>query len=104
VSGLPETLRFSCLFDLPGNELVNPGFPKPEGTNVLELQNKTGKYLNRTLISLLQKQYFERQHFGWVDYYFPKPGADRIAKIWAYIKRVDIQGTAAGVGAGIYLD
>ncbi len=28
----------------------------------------------------------------------------QIAKKWAFIKRVDIQGTQGGVGAGIYLD
>jgi signal transduction histidine kinase len=46
----------------------------------------------------------EKQDSGWVDYYFPKPGTSQIAKKWAFIKRVDAQGTQGGVGAGIYLD
>ena len=87
------------IFDMKGNELVNGGFPKLENTNVLELQDKTGKFLNKTFIALLEKQ-----DSGWVDYYFPKPGTSQSAKKWAFIKRVDFQGTQGGVGAGIYLD
>ena len=87
------------IFDMHGNELVNGGFPKLENTNVLELQDKTGKFLNKEFIALLQKQ-----NSGWVDYYFPKPGTEQIAKKWAFIKRADANGIKCGVGAGIYLD
>jgi hypothetical protein len=41
---------------------------------------------------------------GIEGHYFPKPGTDRIAKKWAYIKRADLRGTPVGVGIGLYLE
>jgi cytochrome c len=87
------------VFDMKGKELVNPAFPNLENTDVLELKDKNGKFLNKEFIALLGKQ-----DAGWVDYYFPKPGTDRIAKKWAYIKRADLRGTPVGVGIGLYLE
>jgi methyl-accepting chemotaxis protein len=63
------------------------------------LKDKNGKFINKEFIALLSKQ-----DAGWVDYYFPKPGTNQIAKKWAYIKRADLQGTPVGVGIGLYLE
>jgi cytochrome c len=87
------------IIDMKGTELFNAAFPKFEGQNVLDLKDKSGKFMNRSFIELLEKQ-----DAGWVDYMWPKPGTNQIAKKWTYIKRINVQGTPAGLGAGIYLD
>jgi len=86
------------IVDMEGTELFNAAFPQFEGKNVLDLKDKNGKAMNKAFIELLRKQ-----DAGWVDYMWPKPGTDHAAKKWTYIRRVDIAGTPAGLGAGIYL-
>ncbi|MBV9288726.1 MAG: cache domain-containing protein [Hyphomicrobiales bacterium] len=85
--------------DMKGTELFNAAFPQFEGKNLIDLKDKNGKAINRAFIELLEKQ-----DAGWVDYIWPKPGADGVAKKWTYIRRVNVDGASAGVGAGIYLN
>jgi len=87
------------IMDMKANQLFNAAFPKLEGTNTWDLQDKNGKYINRAFIQMLAKQ-----DAGWVDYMWPKPSTGQVAHKWTYMKRVDIQGTPAGLGAGFYPD
>ena len=85
--------------DLKGNVILNPASPRFEGTNVLDLKDKNGKYLQKALIEVA-----ETQGAGWVDYMWPKPGTDTPVKKWSYLKRIDLDGTPALLGVGIYLE
>ena len=78
--------------------VFNGSFPKLEGTNVLNLKDKNGKFLVKAQIEMVEKQ-----GAGWVDYMWPKPGTDNPVKKLSYVQRVDLEGTPAYVGVGIYL-
>src|SRR5215470_18834961 len=56
-------------YDLKGNVLLNPAFPKREGTNVVGEKDAKGKLFHNEIIKTA-----ETRGSGWVDYMFPKPG------------------------------
>lgn len=57
------------VYDLKGNVLLNPAFPKREGTNVSGEKDARGKLFHNEIIKTA-----ETKGSGWVDYMFPKPG------------------------------
>ncbi len=85
--------------DMKGNELFNAANPQIEGKNLIDLKDKNGKAFHRAFIEVVEKQ-----GAGWVDYMWPKPGTDVPAKKWSYVKGVDVEGTPAFLGIGMYLD
>jgi signal transduction histidine kinase len=88
------------VMDMKGNELFNAAFPDAEGKNYMEQKDKNGKLILRAFFDVLDKQ-----DAGWVDYMWQKPGPNQvIAKKWAYIKKVNIDGTPGLLGIGIYVD
>jgi methyl-accepting chemotaxis protein len=90
-----ETYLFS--YDLKGNVLLNPAFPKREGTNVVGQTDATGKKFHDAMIETA-----ERKGAGWVDYMFPRPGQSTPSHKWTYVKRVSVDGVPGLIGAGFY--
>ena len=92
-----ETYLFA--YDAKGNVLLNPAFPKREGTNVSGQTDVNGKKLHDLMLETARTK-----GAGWVDYMFPKPGQTAPSHKWTYVKRVTIDGAPALIGAGFYPD
>jgi cytochrome c len=92
-----ETYLFS--YDLKGNVLLNPAFPKREGTNVVGQTDANGKKFHDAIIETARSK-----GFGWVDYMFPRPGQTTPSHKWTYVRRVSIDGVPGLIGAGFYGD
>jgi signal transduction histidine kinase len=84
-------------YDLKGNVLLNPAFPKREGTNVTGQQDAKGKLFHNEIIKTA-----ETKGSGWVDYMFPKPGQTEPTQKWAYVKKVTVDGVPALIASGFY--
>lgn len=85
------------LMDLDGKMLAHPMSPALVGQNMLEKTDKAekGKFLFKEFV-----QVAKTKGEGWVDYMWPKPGAQTPSKKISYIYRVP--GKDLLVGAGIY--
>jgi len=83
--------------DLKENTLFNAAFPEHEGKNQAGNKDANGKLYDVELVRVVQ-----RKGSGWVDYMFPKPGQTAPARKWSYVKKVNIDGTPALIGAGFY--
>ena len=92
-----ETYLFS--YDAKGNVLLNPAFPKREGTNVSGQTDANGKKLHDLMLETARTK-----GSGWVDYVFPRPGQSKPSHKWTYVKRVMIDGAPGLLGAGFYAD
>ncbi len=90
-----ETYLFA--YDGKGNVLLNPGFPKREGTNVSGQTDANGKKFHDVMLETARTT-----GAGWVDYMFPRPGQTAPSHKWTYVKRVTIDGAPALLGAGFY--
>jgi cytochrome c len=86
-------------YDLKGNVLLNPAFPKREGTNVAGGKDANGKLFHDEIIKTA-----ESKGSGWVDYVFPKPGGTAPSRKWTYVQRVQIDGLPGLIAAGFYPD
>ena len=84
-------------YDMKGNVLLNPAFPKREGTNIAGGKDENGKPFQEEILKTA-----ETKGSGWVSYVFPKPGQTRPSQKWTYVKRVTIDGAPALIGAGFY--
>jgi cytochrome c len=83
-------------YDMKANVLLNPAFPKREGTNVAGGKDAKGKLFHDELIKAAERG------SGWVDYVFPKPGQTEPSQKWTYVKRVSLDGVPGLLGAGFY--
>ncbi len=90
-----ETYLFS--YDGKGNVLLNPAFPKREGTNVSGQTDAKGKKFHDLMLETARTK-----GSGWVDYMFPRPGQTTPSHKWTYVKRVTIDGAPGLIGAGYY--
>ncbi len=79
------------------NVLLNPAFPKREGTNPRGEKDANGKAFHDEFLRVVQSK-----GSGWVDYMFPKPGRTEPSRKWSYVKGVNIEGTPGIIGAGFY--
>src|SRR6185437_11758127 len=79
------------------NVLLNPAFPKREGTNVHGQTDANGKPMHDEFLKVVREK-----GSGWVDYAFPKPGESTPSRKWTYVKGLDIDGTPGLIGAGFY--
>jgi signal transduction histidine kinase len=85
------------VYDLNANVLLNPAFPKREGTNVNGQKDAKGKLFHNEIIKTA-----ETNGSGWVDYMFPKPGQTEPSQKWTYVKKVTIDGVQGLVASGFY--
>ena len=90
-----DTYLFS--YDMNANVLLNPAFPKREGTNVHGQKDAKGKLFHDEIIKTA-----ETMGSGWVNYMFPKPGQTEPSQKWTYVKRVTIDGVPGLIGSGFY--
>jgi signal transduction histidine kinase len=79
------------------NVLLNPAFPKREGTNVHGDKDANGKLFHDEFMKVIHTR-----GAGWVDYMFPKPGQTQLSQKWSYVKAVKMDGTTGLIGAGFY--
>lgn len=86
-------------YDLNGNVLLNPAFPKREGTNVSGQKDAKGKPMHDEMIKVARTR-----GTGWVDYLFPRPGQTQPSKKWTYVKKVTVDGMPGLIGSGFYPD
>ena len=86
-----DTYLFS--YDMNANVLLNPAFPKREGTNVHGQKDAKGKLFHDEMIKTA-----ETKGSGWVDYMFPRPGQTEPSQKWTYVKRVTIDGKGIWMG------
>jgi signal transduction histidine kinase len=84
-------------YDQDLNVLLNPAFPKREGSNVHGQTDANGKPMHDEFLKVVRAQ-----GSGWVDYVFPKPGETRPSRKWTYVKGVSFDGTPGLIGAGFY--
>jgi signal transduction histidine kinase len=84
-------------YDDKGNVLLNPAFPKREGTNVVGEKDVKGKPFQDDILKVAATQ-----GSGWVNLMFPKPGQSEPSEKWTYIKRVTLDGTPGLIGSGFY--
>src|SRR5215468_11498375 len=84
-------------YDQKLNVLLNPAFPKREGTNVHGQTDANGKPMHDEFLRVVRAK-----GSGWVDYVFPKPGETKPSRKWTYVKGVKIDGTPGLIGAGFY--
>ena len=87
------------LMDMDGKMLAHPMKPALIGKNLMGSTDKAEKGKEK----LLFKEFVEvakTKGDGWVEYMWPKPGADKPSKKISYIYRVP--GKALFAGAGIY--
>jgi len=90
-----NTYLFAYDSDL--NVLLNPAFPKREGTNVHGQTDANGKPMHDEFMKVVRTN-----GSGWVDYVFPKPGESKPSRKWTYVKRVVLDGKPGLIGAGFY--
>jgi len=79
------------------NVLLNPAFPKREGTNVHGQTDANGKPMHDEFLKVVRTK-----GSGWVDYIFPKPGESKPSRKWTYVKGVNIDGKPGLICAGFY--
>jgi len=79
------------------NVLLNPAFPKREGTNVHGQTDANGKPMHDEFMKVVREK-----GSGWVDYVFPKPGETQPSEKWTYVKGVLFNGKPGLIGAGFY--
>lgn len=79
--------------------LVDPPFPKLEGTNVYHYKDRYGKYIFREFMKVAREK-----GSGWVDYMWPRPGETKQSKKSSFVKKTVINNKFYLVGTGIYLD
>jgi signal transduction histidine kinase len=83
--------------NLDGIELVNPGQPSLEGKNLIREKDVRGKLIVRDYIDAAMKK-----GSAWVDYYWYRPGDNKIAKKNTYVKKVQHGKEIYVLGSGLY--
>ena len=82
------------------NVLLNPAFPKREGTNPHGEKDANGKMMHDEFLKTVQTS-----GAGWVDYMFPKPGQTQLSHKWSYVKGFRAPGGLTGlIGAGFFVN
>lgn len=81
------------------NVLLNPAFPKREGTNPHGEKDANGKMFHDEFLKVVQAK-----GAGWVDYFFPKPGQTQLSHKWSYVKGFKASDVSGLIGAGFFQD
>ena len=79
------------------NVLLNPAFPRREGTNPQGEKDAHGKMFHDELLKTAQTK-----GAGWVDYWFPKPGETQPSHKWSYVKGFNADVMTGLIGAGFF--
>ncbi|MDP4006762.1 cache domain-containing protein [Methylobacterium sp. NEAU K] len=87
------------VMDMQGIVLFNAGHPNREGWDMLNERDADGKRFHRDFVDVVSKF-----GSGWVDYMFPRPDQAIPTVKWSYVCATRVDGVAALVGAGVYVD
>ena len=82
-----------------GLEVVNPGQPSMEGTNIIDLKDVNGKDISRQLITKAMEN-----GSGWVEYYWYKPGDNTPMRKLTFVRKVQNGDETFVVGSGFYTE
>lgn len=83
--------------DLKGVMRLHPAIPQMEGMDLLNVKDAQGKRLFVDFIKIAKDK-----GAGWVDYWWPKPGATEPSRKLSYVKLCKVKGTDMVVGCGVY--
>lgn len=86
-------------YDMDLNVLLNPAFPKREGTNAHGEKDANGVFFHDEFVKVVRSR-----GAGWVSYMFPKPGQTQTSRKWSYVKAINVNGMPGLIGAGFYPD
>jgi len=89
---------YVVVFSMQGIDLVNPGFPDLEGTNVMDLKDINGKLIVKEMFRLVNQK-----GAGWVEYMWPRPGQSIPTLKSTYVTKAKHNGKEYLVSCGIYL-
>jgi len=80
-----------------GIEVLNPFSPQIVGKNIIDLQDVNGKYFVKEELEILKNQ-----DSCWMDYMWPKPGAEEASPKITFVKKVEVERETLVIGAGYY--
>jgi len=93
--------RYVFVDTLDGVEVLNPAFPKLEGTNLMNIKDSWGKMLVKNYIREVSA--YGKKSEGWTHYLWPKPGSKKESWKTTYLKLVKApSGEKYVVGSGAY--
>jgi len=89
--------------DMSGTEVVNPAFPQIEGKNIIDLQDKWGKYIVRDYLREVCT-YGKNKKSGWFHYIWPNPMNGELSWKTTYVMKAisPVTKTEYVVGSGLY--
>lgn len=90
--------NFLYAVDFEGNTIIDPSFPKLSGRNIMHFKDFTGKLIIKNMIDKLKIQ-----DSSWMMYMWPKPKETSPSKKIAYIRKVNLNGKPALLGADIFV-
>ncbi len=93
----PGKQDYFWINDMHPKMIMHPMKPKLDGQDISGLKDPNGKFLFKEMIKVCRQS-----GAGFVDYYWPKPGADRPVPKISYVKLLPQWGWI--VGSGIYVD
>ncbi|MFC1898021.1 cache domain-containing protein [Candidatus Cloacimonadota bacterium] len=82
-----------------GVEVLNPFSPQLIGKNIINKQDSNGKFFVKEELEILKTQ-----ESCWMDYMWPKPGAEEPSPKMSYVKKAVADGETLVVGSGYYLE
>ena len=86
------------VISMEGKAIIDPAFPDISGRNLLNFQDKVGKYVVVDMIEILQNKDKAR-----VVYIWPQPGQSIPTKKLAYIRKVNVNGEDVIVGSSLFI-
>ncbi|MCE1227317.1 MAG: cache domain-containing protein [Geobacteraceae bacterium] len=86
------------VMDEKGRALVDPAFPKMQGRDLSNFKDAIGRPVMKEIIAKLQTH-----DEAWVQYLWPKPGAARLSRKLAYVRKVRVDGETLFVGSDFFL-
>ncbi|MBV7538681.1 cache domain-containing protein [Duganella sp. sic0402] len=85
--------RYVYVHDIRAKMICNPGSPRTEGKDMIDVRDMDGKYFNREMVRIATTQ-----GSGWVEYKWTNPKTQNMQDKKSYIER---QGDLI-VGSGFY--
>ena len=83
--------------DINGIMLMHPMKPEMNGKNFIGLKDKNGKLFYAEMVKLCKEK-----GEGWVDFFWPKPGAAEPSPKVSYVHKAKCDGSDVVVSCGVY--
>ncbi len=92
-----DGMEYFWINDFHPRMIMHPGKPALDGTDLSSIEDKRGKHLFMDMVNVVTKN-----GAGFVNYFWPKLGADQAIEKISYVKGFDPWGWI--IGSGIYID